>query len=80
LRHLRENVWRKRLELWHKRNLFLHHDNVPAHMSLKTIGFVTKNKMVIVPNLPYSTDLAPCDFALFPNWKLNWRDNVLKQH
>jgi hypothetical protein len=40
--------------------------NAPAHTSLKTIEFVTINNMVIVPHSPYSLDLAPCDFALFP--------------
>jgi hypothetical protein len=26
--------------------------------------------MVIIPHPPYSPDLAPCDFALFPKMKL----------
>jgi histone-lysine N-methyltransferase SETMAR len=26
--------------------------------------------MVIVPHLPYSSDLAPCDFAFFPKLKM----------
>jgi hypothetical protein len=49
LRHLRENVRRKRPELWHNHN-WLHHDNSPAHTSLKTTGFVTNNNMVIIPH------------------------------
>jgi hypothetical protein len=36
LRHLRENGQRERPELWHNHNWLLHHDNAPAHMSLKT--------------------------------------------
>jgi transposase len=39
-------------------------------MSLKTTEFVTNNNMVIVPYPPYSPDLAPCDFALFPKLKV----------
>jgi hypothetical protein len=39
-------------------NWLLHHDNTPAHTSLKSTEFVTDN-MVIVPHLPYSPDLAP---------------------
>jgi hypothetical protein len=35
-------------------------------MSLKTTEFVTNNNMVIITHPPYSPDLAPCDFALFP--------------
>jgi transposase len=37
--------------------------------SLKTTEFVTNNSMVIIPHPPYSPDLAPCDFALFPKLK-----------
>jgi transposase len=50
--------------------MLLHHDNAPAHTSLKTTEFVTNNNMVIVPRPPYSPDLAPCDFGLFPKLKL----------
>jgi hypothetical protein len=56
---------------WHKHNWFLHHDNTPAHTSLKTREFVTNNYMVIVPHPPYLPDLAPCDFALFPKLTAN---------
>jgi hypothetical protein len=38
-------------------------------MSLKTTEFVTNN-MIIVLHPPYSLDLAPCDFALFPKLKM----------
>jgi hypothetical protein len=68
LRHVRENVRRKRLELWHNHNWLLHHENVPTHTSLKTTEFVTNT--VIVHHPPYSLDLAPCDFALFPKLKM----------
>jgi transposase len=40
------------------------------HTSLKTTEFLTNNNMVIVPYPPYSPDLAPCDFALFPKLKM----------
>jgi transposase len=32
--------------------------------------FLTKNKMAVVPHPPYSPDLAPCDFFLFPKMKI----------
>jgi hypothetical protein len=60
----------KKLELGCNHNWLLHHDNMPAHTSLKTTEFVTNNDMVIVPHPPYSPDLAPCDFVLFPNLKI----------
>jgi transposase len=59
---------KKRPELWRNHNSLLHHENAPAHTSLKK--FVTNNNMVIVPRPPYSPDLAPCDFALFPKFKM----------
>jgi hypothetical protein len=69
-RRLRENVRRKRPILGRNHNWLLHHDNAPAHTSLKkTTGFVINN-MVIVPHPPYSTDLCPFDFALFYKLKM----------
>jgi hypothetical protein len=50
----------------------LHHDNAPALTSLTTTEFVTNN-MLIVSHPPYSSDLAPCDFALFPKLKMKMR-------
>jgi hypothetical protein len=57
----------------------LHHNNAPAHMSLKTAEFVTNNNMVTVPPPPYSLDLPPVISLWCPNWNWNWRDVVLKQ-
>ncbi|PNF43880.1 hypothetical protein B7P43_G02779 [Cryptotermes secundus] len=48
----------------------LREDNAPAHTSLKTTYFVTNNNMFIVPHCPYSPNLFPCDFALFPKLKM----------
>jgi hypothetical protein len=59
LRRLRENVRRKRMELWRNHNWLLHHNNRPSHTSLKTTEFLTNNNMVIIPHPPYSLDLAP---------------------
>ncbi|PNF35638.1 hypothetical protein B7P43_G18390, partial [Cryptotermes secundus] len=48
---------------------FFHHDNAPAHTALSVLQFLTKNGMTPVPHPPYSPDLAPCDFFLFPRMK-----------
>lgn len=69
LRRLRENVRRKRPELWRENSWFLHHDNAPAHASLQIREFCAKNAMSVLPHPPYSPDLAPCDFFLFPQLK-----------
>ena len=47
-----------------------HHDNAPAHSYLNVSQFLAKNNMTLIANPPYSPDLAPCDFFLFPKLKL----------
>jgi hypothetical protein len=55
---LKENVRRKRPELWRNHNWLLRHDNAPAHTSLTATELVTNNNMVIIPHPPYSPDLV----------------------
>jgi len=43
----------------------LHHDNAPAHVSLLIREFLTKHEVTVVPQPPYSPDLAPAEFFLF---------------
>jgi hypothetical protein len=47
-----------------------HHDNAPSHTSVFTQQFLVKYNMAVIPHPPYSPDLAPCDFFLFPKIKL----------
>lgn len=70
LRRLREDIRRKRPNLWAEKTWMLHDDNAPAHRALTTRQFCTRNEMTIVPHPPYSPDLAPCDFFLFPKMKI----------
>ena len=42
------------------------HDNAIAHTSMLISEFWVKNKTVIMPQPPYSLDLAPAVFFLFP--------------
>jgi hypothetical protein len=46
-----------------------------SHTSILTQLFLTKLKMAVIPYSPYSPDMAPCDFILFPKikWKLKGR-------
>ena len=69
LRGLRENVRRKRPELWRSGDWFLNHDNAPAHTALSVTWYLASLGWTIVPHPPYSPDLAPCDFFLFPTMK-----------
>ncbi|UYV61764.1 EPHX1 [Cordylochernes scorpioides] len=69
MRNLREAIRQKRLDLWKNKNWLLHHDNAPAHTSLLVRDFLAKNNTLMMPQPPYSPDLAPCDFFLFPKLK-----------
>ena len=73
LKRLRENMRKKRPDLWRNNTWLLHHDNAPAHAALMTRRFLTDNNMTVVPHPPYSPDLAPSDFFLFQKLKMNLR-------
>ena len=75
LRSLRESVRRKRPEKWRDGDWILHHDNAPAHTSHLVQQFLAKHGTAQLQQPPYSPDLAPCDFFLFPRLK-----KVLKGH
>ena len=52
-----------------KSSWFLHHDNAPACNALSICKFLAKNNINVLDQLPYSLDLAPCNFFLFPKLK-----------
>ena len=51
------------------RGVRLLHDNAPAHTSLLVVNFLEREKVKVIPHPPYSPDLAPADFFLFPRLK-----------
>ena len=57
-------------QAFYLKNLIIHHDNVPAHRSFKVSQFLAKNNMTVIPYPPYSPDLVPWYFFLFPKLKL----------
>ena len=69
LRRLMHSVTEKRRELWEARSWLLHHDNALAHIALGIRKFLAKNNIAVLEQPPYSPDLAPCDFFLFPKLK-----------
>ena len=71
-----KDVVLKKLEKYQKRrpatgfkHVRLLHDNAPAHTSAIVTAFLKKEKVTVLPHPPYSQDLAPCDFFLFPKLK-----------
>jgi transposase len=75
LRRLRENVRRRRPELWREQTLLLHHDNTSSHTSFLIQQFLAKHKMAVIHYPPYSPDLTTCEFSLFPKMKLNLKES-----
>ena len=70
LRRLREDVRRKRPGLWASGDWLLHIDNAPAHSALLVQQYLESHNMETIAHPPYSPDLAPCDFFLFPKLKV----------
>lgn len=53
--------------------IIYHHDNAPAHRAIDTQDTIDFLGMERIPHAPYSPDLAPMDFALFPRLKSDLR-------
>ena len=79
LREFREKFRRKRPALFKSGQWHFHEDNALVHNSILVTDYLTKMGIKIIPHPPYSPDLAPCDFWLFPklveetcNWIFKW--------
>jgi hypothetical protein len=68
LKRLREYFRRKRPEPWPDKWIFPF-GNAPAHDALRVREFLVKKSITKIDHPPYSPDLAPCDFWLFPKLK-----------
>ncbi|UYV70310.1 hypothetical protein LAZ67_7002485 [Cordylochernes scorpioides] len=68
-RCLREAIRKKRPEKWTNGDWILHHDNARPHTAHLVTSFLAKNGTEILPQPPYSPDIAPNDFFLFPKLK-----------
>jgi hypothetical protein len=55
--------------MWKNGSWILHHYNAPAHNALSVTTFLAKHELPVMEHSPYSPDLAPCDFFLFPKIK-----------
>ena len=63
-------------KLWGKRPraglkaILLHHDHASAHTAHLTIDFPRGTPVQLLTHHPYSPDLAPCNFFMFPTVKV----------
>ena len=69
LTRMMAKIRHKRRELWVSNTWILHHDNAPAHAALSVRQFLATKQVTILDYPPYSPDLAPCDYLLFPKLK-----------
>ena len=69
LAKLKECIRKKHPTLWSDRSFVIHHDNASPHTAGETMTKVKEWGLTILEHPPYSPDLAPCDFALFPKLK-----------
>ena len=72
LRRLRQATLKKRPGL-DVNNITIHLDNARLHMSHATREEIARQAWNIIPQLPYSPDLAPSDFHLFGPLKDGFR-------
>ncbi|GFW07526.1 histone-lysine n-methyltransferase setmar-like protein [Trichonephila clavipes] len=84
LKRLRNAIRRKRPQLWESGDWLLHHDNAPAHTSNLVQQYLSKHSIAQLRQPPYSPDIAPCDFWLFPRLKMPLKghrfDNMRRMH
>ena len=76
LREFRKRFRRKRPELYFQSGQrHLHQDNAPVHNTIMVTSHLTEMGIQTFPPTPYSPDLTPCDFWLFPKLNESLRGN-----
>ena len=65
IRRLCAAIHQKRTELWKNQSWILQHNKAPSYILMLVREFLAKNKTVIMPQPPYSSDLVPVDFFRF---------------
>jgi histone-lysine N-methyltransferase SETMAR len=66
LRRLRDSVKRKCPEKLRTNIWFSIHDDAPAHRSVSVEDFLAKSNVTTLEHTPYSIDLDPTEYYLFP--------------
>ena len=69
LREFRKRLCRKRPAIFKSAQWHFHLDNTPVHNSILITDYLNKIGIKTVSHPPYSPDLSPCDFYLFPKFR-----------
>ncbi|UYV60870.1 hypothetical protein LAZ67_1002645 [Cordylochernes scorpioides] len=67
LRRLKRRIASVRTDI--KDTVKLHHDNATSHTAFIITNFLAQSNTPVIPHPPYSPDLDPCDFFMFPRLK-----------
>jgi len=69
-----ECLWKRIRHVWPEYSApgswFLLHDNAPVHQVVAIQEFLARKQVCMLSHPPYSPDLSPCDYFLFPKLKL----------
>jgi histone-lysine N-methyltransferase SETMAR len=63
-----------------RKKIIFHQDNAPAHKNVLAMGKLRDLHYELLKHPPYSPDLAPYDFCLFPKLKLFLADPRLSSN
>ena len=63
------DFYQKRRPCTGVRSIKLLHDNAPTHKSVTVQEYLKESGLDVLDHPPYSPDLSPCDFWLFPRLK-----------
>ena len=69
LKVFKKRFRRKRPAVFKSARWHFQRDNAPVHNSILVTDYLSKMGIKSVPQPPYSSDLAPCDFCLLPKLK-----------
>jgi len=69
LDRLLKRIRRVRTAKFQSSEWFLFHDNAPSHNAASVKKFLANRNVAVLHHPPYSPDLAPVDYFLFPKFK-----------
>ena len=68
---LLKRIWRVRMAKFQSSEWFLLHDNAPSHNAAIVKKFLANRNVTVLHHPPYSPDLAPANYFLFPKLKFS---------
>ena len=76
MERLLNRIRRVRSDTCESGDWFLLHDNAPSYNTTIVKQFLTQGKATVIDRPPYSPDLAPTDYFLFPKVKSNLKGRL----